>query len=173
MLRRLRAIGIAGGHDKCAYVRSELGFDAVVDHRSTTFPTDLASACPNGIDVYFENVGGAVWDAVLPNLNKYARVPLCGLVALYNGTGGKQQNNLPETMTTLLKQSILVRGFINTEFVADLYQAFGRDIGPLVASGHIKYREDVIEGLDNAPEAFIGMLEGKNFGKLLVRVADR
>ena len=168
-----RAIGIAGGYDKCAYVRSELGFDAVVDHRSTTFPTDLASACPNGIDVYFENVGGAVWDAVLPNLNKYARVPLCGLVALYNGTGGKEQNKLPETMTTLLKLSILVCGFINTEFVADHYQAFGRDIGPLVASGQIKYREDVIEGLDNAPEAFIGMLEGKNFGKLLVRVADR
>lgn len=166
-----RAVGIAGGRDKCDYVKNELGFDAVVDHRSPDFASALAGLCPKGIDVYFENVGGHVWDAVLPLLNLYARVPVCGLIAQYNGPVIGEQDRLPATMSAILRRSLLLRGFINTEFVPTHYEAFQQELGPLVASGDIKYREDVVDGLDNAPEAFIGMLSGSNFGKLLVRVS--
>ncbi|WP_027055233.1 NADP-dependent oxidoreductase [Mesorhizobium erdmanii] len=166
-----RAVGIAGGKDKCDYVKSELGFDAVVDHRSPTFSSELASACADGIDVYFENVGGYVWDEVLPLLNVYARVPVCGLIAQYNGPGGSASDRLPANMSAILRRSLHLRGFINTEFLETHYHTFQKEIGPLVARGEIKYREDVVEGLENAPEAFIAMLSGGNFGKLLVRVA--
>ncbi len=167
-----RAVGIAGGADKCAYVRDELGFDAVVDHRSGTFADDLRLACPDGIDVYFENVGGHVWDAVLPLLNPYARVPVCGLVATYNGENAAGHDRLAGTMSAILRRSLRVRGFIQSEFVGEHYADFQTKIGPLVASGKIRYREDIVDGLDNAPEAFIGMLKGRNFGKLLVRVKE-
>ena len=131
----------------------------------------LAAACPNGIDVYFENVGGAVWQAVLPLLNKFARVPVSGLVAQYNGPGpGDGTDRLPATMRAILSNSVTVRGFINNEFAAQHYPAFLRDVGAGIADGRIRYREDIIDGLENAPEAFIGMLEGRNFGKLIVRV---
>ncbi|WP_397517576.1 NADP-dependent oxidoreductase [Rhizobium ruizarguesonis] len=167
-----RAVGIAGGQEKCAHVRDELGFDAVVDHRSKGFASDLANACPDGIDVYFENVGGPVWDAVLPLMNLYGRVPVCGLIANYNGASSSDHDKLPATMSAVLRRSLLMRGFINTEFVKEHYTAFRQEIGPLVASGKIKYREDIVDGLENAPDAFIGMLSGKNFGKLLVRVSS-
>lgn len=167
-----RAVGIAGGQGKCAYVRDELGFDAVVDHRSKGFASELANACPDGIDVYFENVGGPVWDAVLPLMNLYGRVPVCGLIANYNGASSSDQDKLPATMSAVLRRSLLMRGFINTEFVKEHYTAFQQEIGQLVASGMIKYREDIVDGLENAPDAFIGMLSGKNFGKLLVRVSS-
>ncbi|HDR3017805.1 NADP-dependent oxidoreductase [Pseudomonas aeruginosa] len=166
-----RAVGIAGGQEKCIYVKEELGFDAVVDHRSQNFSEALAAACPNGIDVYFENVGGKVWDAVLPLLNQYARVPVCGLVAQYNSTSAFEHDRLPATMLAILRRSILLRGFINSEFIQQHYTDFQNEIGPRVASGEIKYREDIVDGLENAPQAFIGMLSGKNFGKLLVRVS--
>jgi NADPH-dependent curcumin reductase CurA len=166
-----RAVGIAGGRDKCDYVKNELGFDAVVDHRSPDFASELASLCPKGIDVYFENVGGHVWDAVLPLMNLYGRVPVCGLIAQYNGAGKGDQDRLPATMSAILRRSLLLRGFINTEFVTTHYEAFQAELGPLVAAGEIKYREDIVDGLENAPEAFIGMLKGSNFGKLLVRVS--
>jgi len=166
-----RAVGIAGGLDKCTFVKEELGFDAVVDHRSTDFARDLERACPNGIDVYFENVGGHVWDAVLPQLNQFARIPVCGLVAQYNGGETADSDRLPMTMSTILRRSLLLRGFIQTEFVADHFDSFLNEVGPKVASGQIKHREDVVDGLDNAPEAFTGMLTGKNFGKLIVKVA--
>ncbi|TQX82849.1 MULTISPECIES: NADP-dependent oxidoreductase [unclassified Rhizobium] len=168
-----RAVGIVGGQQKLDYVRDELGFDAVVDHCSKDFKTDLELACPKGIDVYFENVGGPVWEAVMPLLNMYARVPVCGLVANYNGAAASEQDNVPAMMSAILRRSLLIRGFIQTEFVVEHYAAFEAEIGPMVNSGRIKYREDVVEGLENAPEALIGMLQGKNFGKLLVKVADR
>ncbi|CAH1651971.1 NADPH-dependent curcumin/dihydrocurcumin reductase [Hyphomicrobiales bacterium] len=165
-----RAVGIAGGKDKCDYVKDTLGFDAVVDHRSADFASELSRACPDGIDVYFENVGGYVWDAVFPLLNQYARVPVCGLIAQYNGPDKGEQDRLPATMSAILRRSLLLRGFINTEFAEDYYESFQREIGPLVASAQIKYREDIVDGLENAPDAFIGMLSGRNFGKLLIRM---
>jgi NADPH-dependent curcumin reductase CurA len=166
-----RAVGIAGGPGKCGYVRDELRFDAAVDHRAADFPAKLAAACPNGIDVYFENVGGAVWQAVLPLLNKLARVPLSGLVAQYNSVGpGDGSDRLPDTMRAILTKSLTIRGFINYDFAAEHYPAFLREVGAGIADGRIRYREDFVDGLERAPEAFIGMLEGRNFGKLIVRV---
>ncbi|MBD8653155.1 NADP-dependent oxidoreductase [Rhizobium sp. CFBP 13726] len=166
-----RAVGIAGGPDKCAYVKDGLGFDAVVDHRSKDFASDLAAACPDGVDVYFENVGGHVWDAVLPLLNQFARVPVCGLVAHYNGAGSAETDRLPITMSAVLRRSLFIRGFIQTEFISH-FEDFLDEVGPRVASGDIKYREDIVDGLERAPEAFIGMLTGGNFGKLIVKIAD-
>jgi NADPH-dependent curcumin reductase CurA len=166
-----RAVGIAGGPEKCAYVKDELGFDAAVDHRAADFAAKLATACPDGIDVYFENVGGAVWQAVLPLLNQFARVPVSGLVAQYNGAGqGDGTDRLPATMREILFKSLTVRGFINYDFAAEHYPAFLREVGAGIADGRIRYREDFVDGLENAPEAFIGMLEGRNFGKLIIRV---
>jgi NADPH-dependent curcumin reductase CurA len=166
-----RAVGIAGGPEKCAYVKDELGFDAAVDHKAADFPARLAVACPNGIDVYFENVGGAVWQAVLPLLNQFARVPVSGLVAQYNDAGsGNGPDRLPATMRAILTKSLTVRGFINYEFAAEHHPAFLREVTAGIADGRIRYREDFVDGLDKAPEAFIGMLEGRNFGKLIVRL---
>jgi NADPH-dependent curcumin reductase CurA len=166
-----RAVGIAGGPDKCTFVTNELGFDAAIDHRATDFPAQLASACPNGIDVYFENVGGAIWQAVLPLLNNFARVPVCGLIAQYNGpSGGDGTDRLPATMREILSKSLTLRGFINYEFTAEHYPEFLREIAAGIAAGRIRYREDVVDGLEKAPEAFIGMLDGRNFGKVVVRV---
>jgi NADPH-dependent curcumin reductase CurA len=167
-----RAVGIAGGAEKCRYLTDELGFDAAIDHREGDMPEKLAAACPNGVDVYFENVGGAVWQAVLPLLNPFARVPVCGLIAQYNG-GAPAENPdaLAATMRAVLTLSLTVRGFINYEFAADHYQAFLRTVSAGIADGRIRYREDIVDGLENAPAAFIAMLDGGNFGKLLVRVA--
>ena len=166
-----RAVGIAGGTAKCAYVKDELRFDAAIDHRAADFPAQLEAACPNGIDVYFENVGGAIWQAVLPLLNKFARVPVSGLIAQYNGPGkGDGTDRLPATMREILSKSLTVRGFINYEFAEQHYAEFLREVGAGVADGRIRYREDIVNGLERAPEAFIGMLEGHNFGKLIVRV---
>jgi NADPH-dependent curcumin reductase len=166
-----RAVGIAGGPEKCAYVKDELRFDAAIDHRAADFPSQLAAACPNGIDVYFENVGGAIWQAVLPLLNKFARVPVSGLIAQYNGVGkGDGTDRLPATMREILSKSLTVRGFINYEFAPEYYPAFLHEVGAGITDGRIRYREDFVDGLENASEAFIGMLEGRNFGKLIVRV---
>ena len=166
-----RAVGIAGGPEKCAYVKNELRFDAAIDHRAADFPAQLAAGCPDGIDVYFENVGGAIWQAVLPLLNNFARVPVCGLIAQYNGpSGGDGTDRLPATMREILSKSLTLRGFINYEFAEQHYAEFLREVGAGIADGRIRYREDIVDGLENAPEAFIGMLEGRNFGKVVVRV---
>ena len=166
-----RAVGIAGGQRKVDYVRS-LGFDAAVDHRSPTFSEDLAAATPDGIDVYFENVGGHVWDAVLPRLNQFGRVPLCGLVASYNATSLPEgPDRTPLLLTAILKKSLTVKGFIVTDYTASLEPEFLRRATPWVREGRLRCREDVVDGLENAPGAFIGMLDGQNFGKLLVRVS--
>src|SRR5215470_7923598 len=167
-----RAVGIAGGPEKCAYVQDELRFEAAIDHRDAAFAATLTAACLDGIDVYFENVGGAIWQAVLPLLNTFARVPVSGLIAQYNGVGKSDgTNRLPATMREILSKSLTLRGFINTECAAEHYSAFLHEVGAGIADGRIRYREDVVDGLENAPEAFIGMLEGRNFGKLIVRVS--
>ena len=149
-----RAVGIAGGADKCRYVVEDLRFDAA-------------------IDLYFENVGGAIWQAVLPLLNTYARVPVCGLIAQYSAAGPMVAPNLlPATMRAVLSRSLTLRGFINSEFTAEHYPAFLKTVTARIADGRIRYRQDITDGLENAPAAFMGLLEGKNFGKALVRVAQ-
>jgi NADPH-dependent curcumin reductase len=166
-----RAVGIAGGPAKVAYLR-EIGFDAALDHRASDFAGQLAAATPDGIDVYFENVGGHVWDAVFPRLNQFARVPVCGLVAHYNATElppGPDRTSL--LLSAILRKSLTVRGFIQTEFAGSLMAEFLSRATPWVQEGSLKYREHIVDGLENAPEAFIGMLEGQNFGKLIVRVS--
>jgi hypothetical protein len=166
-----RAVGIAGGPEKCAYVKHELRFDAAIDHRAIDFPAQLAAACPDGVDVYFENVGGAIWQAVLPLLNNFARVPVCGLIAQYNGPGpGDGSDRLPATMRQILSKSLTLRGFIYYDFAEQHYSEFLREVGAGIVAGRIRYREDIVDGLEKAPEAFIGMLEGRNFGKVVVRV---
>jgi NADPH-dependent curcumin reductase CurA len=166
-----QAVGIAGGPEKCAYIKDELGFDAAVDHKDADFAAKLAAACPKGIDVYYENVGGAVWQAVLPLLNSFARIPVSGLIAQYNASGPADgADRLPATMRAILSKSLTIRGFINYEFATEHYAAFLSEVGAGIADGRIRYREDFADGLEKAPEAFIGMLEGRNFGKLIVRV---
>ncbi|MET3646355.1 NADP-dependent oxidoreductase [Phyllobacterium ifriqiyense] len=170
-LKGARAIGIAGGPEKCAFIRDELGFDAAIDHHSPDFSEQLKLACPDGIDVYFENVGGAVWDAVFPLLNTFARIPVCGLIAQYDGLDTSGKDRLPHLMRDVLKKSLLIRGFIQREFV-DQRPAFTEAMGKWLQSGEVKYREDIVEGLANAPEAFMGLLQGHNFGKLVIHVTD-
>lgn len=169
-IKGARAVGIAGGAAKCAFVRDELGFDACVDYKAADFADQLRAACPDGVDVYFENVGGAVWDAVFPLLNTHARVPVCGLIAQYNATGAEGRDRLPGVMRDVLTRSLTVRGFIQTEFVSQLPD-FQRDMGGWVRDGNVRWKEDRVQGLAQAPEALIGLLEGANFGKLVVQVA--
>ncbi|MGO4447942.1 NADP-dependent oxidoreductase [Phyllobacterium sp. TAF24] len=169
-IKGARAIGIAGGAEKCAYIRDELGFDVAIDHRAPDFSAQLKLACPKGIDVYFENVGGAVWDAVFPLLNTFARIPVCGLVAQYDELDLSGKDRLPVLMRDILKKSLTVRGFIQREFV-DQRPLFLETMSGWLRSGEVKYREDIVDGLANAPEAFMGLLKGHNFGKLVIRVA--
>jgi NADPH-dependent curcumin reductase len=165
-----RAVGIAGGPEKAAYLES-IGFDAALDHRSPSFAAELAAATPDGVDVYFENVGGHVWDGVWPRLNPYARIPVCGLIASYNASSlPERPDRSAALMSAILRKSLTVRGFIQNEFVPSLEQEFLQRATPWVKDGTLRYRERFADGLQNAPEAFIGMLEGKNFGKLIVRV---
>jgi NADPH-dependent curcumin reductase CurA len=170
-IRGCRAVGIAGGPDKCRYLVDALGFDAAVDHRAPGLAEKLREACPRGIDVYFENVGGAVWQAVFPLLNDFARVPVCGLIAHYNDVAPPAGPDLsPALMRAVLTKRLAIRGFIVRDFAAQAAE-FERDVSQWLREGKIKYREDVVDGIENAPPAFIGLLRGKNFGKLLVRVA--
>jgi NADPH-dependent curcumin reductase CurA len=165
-IKGCRAVGIAGGAEKCRFVADELGFDACVDHRAPDVAKQLEAACPQGIDVYFENVGGAVQQTVWPLLNDFARIPVCGLIAQYNAA-----TPMPgPDMFSVLRKRLLLRGFIVSDFAAKQGD-FLRDVGEWVRSGRIKYREDVVDGLEQAPAAFLGLLQGKNFGKLLVRVS--
>lgn len=171
-IKGARTVGVAGGPEKCAFVREELGFDAAVDHRAPDFPERLAAACPDGVDVYFENVGGAVWDAVFPLLNPFARIPVCGLIAQYNDGPDLPAgpDRLPGVMRAVLSKSLTLRGFIQRDF-ADQRPEFYRQAAEWIAEGRLRYREDIVEGLENAPAAFIDLLRGRNFGKLIVKVA--
>jgi hypothetical protein len=164
-LKGCRAVGIAGAKDKCDYVVDELGFDACVNYKTDALVPALTAACPDGIDVYFENVGGAVTDAVVQLLNPFSRIPLCGLVSMYNATSPAPG----PSWRALLTNRVLVKGFIVSDHL-DRMPAFLADCTTWVREGRLKYREDVVDGLENAPTAFIGLLEGKNFGKMLVRV---
>jgi NADPH-dependent curcumin reductase CurA len=172
-LQGARIVGIAGGAEKCRYAVEQLGLDECIDHREPDLHERLAAACPKGIDVYFENVGGKVFDVVMRQLNVGARIPLCGFIANYNDDKlPPGPNRLPLLQSTLLQKRIRMQGFIILDHYATRYADFRRDMGGWVASGKVKMREDVVDGLENAPTAFIGVLTGKNFGKLVVRVAD-
>jgi NADPH-dependent curcumin reductase CurA len=168
-IKGARAVGIAGGKDKCDYVKNELGFDECVDHRDPNLAAKLKAACPNGIDVYFENVGGAVFEAVFPLLNPFARMPVCGLIAQYNDTQATVPNWAAALMRNVLTKRLNIRGFIVSDFAA-MHGDFLRDMSQWVREGKVKHREFITEGLENAPSAFMGLLKGANFGKQLVRV---
>jgi NADPH-dependent curcumin reductase CurA len=166
-IKGCRVVGIAGGAEKVRYIREELGFDVALDHRAADFGDQLKAACPQGIDIYFENVGGQVWDLVRPMLNNFARVPVCGLIAQYNGVEGGGPGSSVALRSVLVKR-LRIQGFIVSDFAAQRND-FLRDMGGWLASGAVKYREDVVEGIDNTVPAFIGLLQGRNFGKLLIR----
>ena len=171
-LKGARVVGIAGGADKCRYAVEELGFDACLDRRQGRLQERLAAACPDGIDVYFENVGGDVLDAVLPLLNLGARVPVCGFIAHYNSSSPVSFEDLrSQLLATVLQKRVRMQGFIILDHYADRFEPFHRDMEQWLATGRVKLREDRVSGLEQAPSAFIGLLEGKNFGKLIVDVA--
>jgi NADPH-dependent curcumin reductase len=163
-LKGCRAVGIAGGGEKCDYVVNTLGFDACVDYKAGNLEGDLAAATPDGVDAIFENVGGAVFDAALARTNAFARVALCGMIAGYNGEDIPLRN-----ARLLLTNRISLRGFIVTEHL-DLWPLGLSELGALVAAGKLRFRESVAQGLGQAPDAFIGLLKGKNFGKQLVKM---
>ena len=168
----LRVVGIAGGSEKCQHVVDTLGFDACIDYKADSFADDLAKAVPDGIDIYFENVGGAVFDAVMPLLNPSARIPLCGLISQYNATalpeGPDRMNYL---MGQLLRKRITMRGFIVFDDFGHLYPEFAKQMTGWVQEGKVKYREEMIEGLEQAPAAFVGLLRGEAFGKRVIHLA--
>ncbi len=172
-LKGCRVVGIAGGAEKCRYVVEELGFDACIDHRAPDFADQLAAACPQGIDIYYENVGGAVFDAVLPLLNAKARIPVCGIIAHYNATGlPAGPDRLPLLEGLILRKRIRMQGFIIFDDYGSRFDEFLQQMSSWVEQGKIKFREDIVDGLEQAPQAFIGLLQGKNFGKLVIRVAE-
>ncbi len=167
-----RVVGVAGSAEKCAFVRDELGFDACLNHREPDFAGNLAEACPDGVDIYYENVGGAVFEAVLPLFNFFARVPVCGLVAHYNATElPPGPNKIPLLMRSVLTNRLHIQGFIVWDY-ADQEEEFQEAMTTWIGEGRIKYREDFVDGLENAPGALIGLLRGENFGKLIVRVGS-
>jgi NADPH-dependent curcumin reductase CurA len=161
-----RVVGIAGGPDKCLWVQDSLGYDDCVDHRSLDLRRELQAACSNGIDCYFENVGGAVQAAVFDQLNPFARVAMCGMVSQYN------EHTMPPgpNLAFVIRKRVLIQGFIVSDRPERMTE-WRAVAEPLVADGSLIYREDVIDGLENAPGALTGILSGRNFGKLLVRVA--
>ena len=163
-----RAVGIAGGADKCRYVVEELGFDACVDYKAYADPKALyqalKDATPDGVDGCFENVGGPVFDAVLARMNAFGRIALCGMISGYDG------EPIPlKQPQLLLTNRLTLRGFIVSEHM-DLWPQALKELGGLVAAGKLKYRETVANGIESAPEAFLGLLKGKNFGKQLVKL---
>jgi NADPH-dependent curcumin reductase len=169
-LRGCRVVGVAGGAAKCDYAVQSLGFEACLDHRTPELRERLAAACPKGIDVYFENVGGEVLYAATPLLNVGARVPLCGLIAWYNLEKlPAGVDRTPALLSAVLRRRIRIQGFIIFDHY-DRYPAFTKDMREWLRTGSVRYREEVIEGLENAPRGLMGLLEGENFGKLVVRV---
>jgi NADPH-dependent curcumin reductase CurA len=169
-IKGCRVIGIAGGPEKCRFVKEELGFDECLDHRQPDLAGRLAAACPQGIDIYFENVGGAVFDAALPLLNNFARIPVCGLIAHYNATDlPAGPDRVPLVMQQILIKRLTFRGFIVWDFASQMPQ-FLADMSTWLREGRLKYKEDLTDGLENAPRELIGLLRGQNFGKKIIRV---
>ena len=164
-LQGCRAVGIAGGRAKCDYVANELGFDACIDYKAGNLDADLAAACPKGIDVYFDNVGGPVLDAVLLHMNAFSRIALCGQISGYSDPDALTVRNF----RCFLINRIQLRGFICSDHLV-LWKAALKELGTLVHEGKLKYRESIAIGLENAPKAFIGLLDGRNFGKQLVKL---
>lgn len=166
-----RVVGIAGGADKCTHVVRELGFDACIDRRDPHFAEALALACPQGIDVYFENVGGEVLDAVLPLLNQHARIPLCGFIAHYNDGGASNGPDLrPKLFATLLAKRVRLQGFIILDHYGPRFDQFRADMQSMLADGRVTLHEAQADSLEQAPAAFIAMLQGRHLGKTIVRV---
>jgi NADPH-dependent curcumin reductase CurA len=160
-----RVVGTAGSDEKCAYVTGELGFDACINYKTADLNAALKEACPNGIDVYFDNVGGAVLEAVLRRINLHARIPLVGLISQYNATKPGPGPNLG----ALIVARALIQGMLVFDHVHRMPD-FLRDMSQWLAEGKVRYREDIVEGLENTPRAFIGLLNGENIGKRLVKV---
>ena len=177
--RGLRTVAIAGGADKCALALEKFGFDAAIDHRAhkdaSSLRKAIAEAAPKGIDIYFENVGGKVFEAVLPLMNTFGRIPVCGMISGYNsgalggGAVAEEPDRLPVLWRSILVKQMSVNGFIISNHY-DQYPAFLKEVAPLVATGQLAYLEDIAEGLENAPRAFIGLLEGRNIGKQIVKL---
>ncbi|MET7392011.1 NADP-dependent oxidoreductase [Dactylosporangium sp. NPDC005572] len=167
-IKGARAVGIAGGGRKVAWLR-EAGFDAAVDHRAPDFEDQLAAATPDGVDVYFENVGGKVWRAVEPRLNRYARVPVCGVASAYSATGADSGGDIAALMSGILTRSITVQGFVYRDY-EQLRPRFEEEMSAWVRSSEIVYHEEVLPGLEQAPAGLVSLLEGRHLGKLLVQV---
>ncbi|MBU8543102.1 MULTISPECIES: NADP-dependent oxidoreductase [Roseomonadaceae] len=168
-IRGAKVVGIAGGAAKCAYVKDTLGFDAAIDHRGD-LDAQLDAACPGGIDVYWENVGGAVQAAVFPRLNEFGRMVMCGVIAQYNTASGLAAHGAPPgpNLGPVVRKRLRIQGFIVSDNGWKRYGQFRAEMLDHIKAGRMQYREDVAMGLANAPAAFIGMLEGRNFGKQVV-----
>jgi NADPH-dependent curcumin reductase CurA len=170
-IKGCRVVGIAGSAEKCDWAVRELGFDACVDHRAAAFDGALADACPKGVDVYFETVGGKVFRTIVPLLNPFARIPVCGLISAYSEPAPPADGEFVQTlMRAVLVKRLTLRGFIFSDAYQHRLDEFLTALGGWVREGRIKYREDVVRGLESAPGAFLGLLEGRNFGKLVVDV---
>ncbi len=176
-IQGLRVVGVAGGADKCAYAVNELGFDACIDHRaapdSATLRKQLAEACPSGVDIYFENVGGKTLEAVMPLMNVHGRIPICGMISYYEqAPAATVEDQLPKFWRMILVKRLSLRGFIIFDHY-DRFPAFLQEVAPYVSDGRVKFRESVADGIENAPAAFLSLLKGGNFGKQLVKIAER
>jgi NADPH-dependent curcumin reductase CurA len=172
-LKGCKVVGVAGGEEKCRHAVDVLGFDVCLDHKADDFAAQLASACDQGIDVYFENVGGKVFDAVMPLLNTGARIPVCGLISQYNATSLPEgPDRMSALVATLLIKRIKMQGFIIFDDYAHRYDEFAAQMSQWLMEGKMQYKEHLVQGMEQTVDSFIGLLEGKNFGKLVIQLND-
>lgn len=167
-MKGTRVVGIAGTEEKCHYLLNELGFDAAVNYKKGDVPSALANACPDGIDIYYDNVGGKISDAVFPLLNKFARIPVCGAISSYNNV---EIDMGPRVQGALIKTSALMKGFTVGDY-ADRFTEAGTELAAWLNEGKLKYKETITEGFDQILDAFLDLFKGANLGKQLVKVAD-